>query len=223
MSVLPGSLCRVHVVLDVFDVAAALEEEHAQTFLGELLGGPASGNSGPNYDRIVFRLLHQVLAVDWYYVERGFVSAGADVDRRPSNMVAGAGSPLGCRLERSSVAGASAHGRHCLPRWRIHVIVHPDHHRNEYQHVVDEVQLDPRNPDLADACRHGATKPESLRLRLIKQNKMLDMMPELDPEGHHPPRVRGAGKSLPDHPQAYQHHQSESVVEHFRFHEPGIV
>jgi hypothetical protein len=48
----------------VLDVLAALEHENAQTFLGELLGGPSSGNPGPHDYRIVLRLLHQVLAVD---------------------------------------------------------------------------------------------------------------------------------------------------------------
>src|SRR5882762_4714638 len=83
MRILPRSLGRVYVARDVLDVLAALEHKHAQTFLGELLGGPSPGNSGPHDYRIVLRLLHQVLAVDWCDVERGFVSAGGTVDRRP--------------------------------------------------------------------------------------------------------------------------------------------
>jgi hypothetical protein len=57
MSVLPGSLRRVHIILDVFDVATTLENEYPQSLLGELLGGPASGDSGPNDNGIVHRLL----------------------------------------------------------------------------------------------------------------------------------------------------------------------
>src|SRR4030081_563009 len=64
MRILPRSLGRVNVARDVLDVLAALEHENAQTFLGELFGGPSSGNPGPHDYRIVLRLLHQVLAVD---------------------------------------------------------------------------------------------------------------------------------------------------------------
>src|SRR5687767_2006558 len=85
------------------------------------------------------------------------------------------------------------------------------------------MQLDPRNPDLADAGGYAASEPELLRLRLIEENEMLEMVPELNPERDHPPCVRGARESLSHHPQADQHHESESVVEHFRFHEPRIV
>src|ERR1700693_3454573 len=64
MMILPRSLGRIYVARDVLDVLAALEHEHAQTFLSELLGGPSSGNPGPHDYRIVLRLLHQILAVD---------------------------------------------------------------------------------------------------------------------------------------------------------------
>src|SRR5687768_3418262 len=102
------------------------------------------------------------------------------------------------------------------------MVVHRDHHWNENQHVVDEMKLDPRNPDLADARGHAASEPELLVLRLIKQNEVLEMMPELNPERDHPPCMRRPRESFPEHPQPDQHHKSESVVEHFRFHEPRI-
>jgi hypothetical protein len=40
--ILPGAFGRVDVVLDVLDVLAALEQQNAKPFLGELLGSPAA-------------------------------------------------------------------------------------------------------------------------------------------------------------------------------------
>ena len=40
--VLPRILLRIHVILDVLDVLAALEHQHLQSLLGELLGRPAT-------------------------------------------------------------------------------------------------------------------------------------------------------------------------------------
>src|SRR5262249_6038021 len=40
-------------------------------------------------------------------------------------------------------------------RWRKHVVVHRDHHRNEHDGVIEEMELDPRHPVLDEARRHG--------------------------------------------------------------------
>src|SRR5205807_4811667 len=92
-----------------------------------------------------------------------------------------------------------------------------------YERVVNDAQLDARKPDLTCAGRHASAEPEPVRLRLIKQYEVLEMVPELDPESHHPPRVRSAGESLSEHPQADQHHESEAVMKDFGLHEPRII
>ena len=52
MRILPRRLARVGVVLDVLDVLAALEQQHAQAAFGELLGRPASGDAGADDDGV---------------------------------------------------------------------------------------------------------------------------------------------------------------------------
>jgi len=95
----------------------------------------------------------------------------------------------GRRFEFGPVLRARAHRLHRVAcRW-IHVIVHRDNHRDEYERVVDKVQLDSRNPDLTDTGWNVSTKPVAMCLRLIKQDEMLEVMPELNPERNHPPLV----------------------------------
>src|SRR5438477_12489088 len=121
------------------------------------------------------------------------------------------------------MVSARARGFRRLARRRIHVIVHRHHHRNEYDRVVEQMQLDSWNPDLADTRRDFAAEPEVMRLRLIEQNEMLEVVPELNPESDHPPRMRPPGKSFPQNPETNHHYQRKAVMEHFRFHEPWIV
>ncbi len=52
MRVFPGRLERVGVVLDVLDVLAALEHQHPQPALGELLGRPAARDAGADDDGV---------------------------------------------------------------------------------------------------------------------------------------------------------------------------
>ena len=99
--------------------------------------------------------------------------------------------------------------------WK-HVVVHRNDHRNEYERVVDEMQLDPWNPDLTDARRHRAPEPVLMRLRLVKQDEVLEVVPELDPESGHPPLVRRTGESFAEHPERDDHHQSEAVEPRFK-------
>src|SRR5262249_10339780 len=54
----PRRLRRVHVVLDVLDVLPALEQQGAESALGQLLGGPTAGDAGADDDGIVFGRLH---------------------------------------------------------------------------------------------------------------------------------------------------------------------
>ena len=96
---------------------------------------------------------------------------------------------------------------------REQVVVHGDHHRDEHDGVVEEVQFDPRHPQLHEA--RGDRPPEQVvtqeRLRL--QQAVLDVVEELDPERGHPPEViRFAGEAFPQGPEAHQHDQRVAVV-----------
>src|ERR1700691_5521837 len=51
---------------------------------------------------------------------------------------------------------------------------------------------------------------------------MFDVVPELDPESHHPPCVGNSGKALSEHPNADEHHQGVAVVQRFCLDQPGI-
>src|ERR1041385_6007975 len=53
MRILPRAFRRVHIVLDVLDVLAALEHQDLQSLLGELLRSPAPRNTGADYDGVV--------------------------------------------------------------------------------------------------------------------------------------------------------------------------
>jgi hypothetical protein len=62
MQVFPRRLGGVDVILDVLDVAAALQQQHAQAPLGEFLGGPTARDARADHDRVVMRRTrHQVL------------------------------------------------------------------------------------------------------------------------------------------------------------------
>src|SRR5437763_14852269 len=63
MWVLPGPLLRVHIVFDVLDVLAALEQQHAETFFAELLRCPAPRDAGAYDNRVERRALHEFLPV----------------------------------------------------------------------------------------------------------------------------------------------------------------
>src|ERR1051326_7928309 len=119
----------------------------------------------------------------------------------------------------------SAAARHSLgvTHGRVQMIVHPHRHRDENDRIVDEVQLDPRNPDLTDARRDRAAKEVMVRVRLIEQQRVLEMMPELDPEGDHPPAPGPSDESLSEHPKADEHDQGKDVVQSLGAHQPWVV
>ena len=93
-------------------------------------------------------------------------------------------------VARPALTPCSAH-EHCghaaSPRRREQVVVHRDHHRDEDDGVVEEVQLDARHPQLHDARRHRAAEEVVADDRLHLQQAVLDVVEELDPERDRPP------------------------------------
>ena len=76
--------------------------------------------------------------------------------------------------------------RGCFRPGREHVVVHRDDHRNENDRVVEQVQLDARNPQLREAGRHGPSCQVIAGRLLEDEQQMLDMMKELNGEGDGP-------------------------------------
>lgn len=62
---------------------------------------------------------------------------------------------------------------------REHVEVHAQHHRDEDDRVVKQVQLDAGNPQLHETYWHGRAKQVVSEDGLRLQQRMLDMVPEL--------------------------------------------
>src|SRR6185295_6243095 len=56
--------------------------------------------------------------------------------------------------------------------------------------------------------------------RLPLQDRMLDVMPELDHERDRPPLPRRSGKTLSQRPNPDEHHDRVTIMQHFRTHEP---
>src|SRR5262245_7021845 len=79
MRVLPWRLGGVAVILDVFDVLAALEHQYTQSAFGELLRGPPAGNTRADDDRVKgFGLsLHHHLVPPQFTTTNGLKSASA--------------------------------------------------------------------------------------------------------------------------------------------------
>ncbi len=103
-----------------------------------------------------------------------------------------------------------------------HVVVHGDHHRDEHQRVVDQVELDAGDPELRDARRHRPVEQVVPDDDLPLQQRVLDVVPELNDQGHVPPGPRGAGEPGPQQPDAEQHHHGVGVVEHLGLDQPGV-
>ena len=75
----------------------------------------------------------------------------------------------------------------CRGRRREHVVIHRDHHRDEDDRVVEEVQLDARHPQLQDARRHRPAEQVLAEQVLPLQQEVLDVMKELDRQRDGPP------------------------------------
>src|SRR5437868_13528963 len=99
---------------------------------------------------------------------------------------------------------ASAHHLHCIACRRIYVIVHRDYHRNENDGVIEQMKLDAREPDLSNARRNLSAEPEVMSVGLVELDEMLEVVPDLNPERHHPPLVRSSGESATPHTTADQ-------------------
>ena len=113
---------------------------------------------------------------------------------------------------------------HCgrLCRRRKHVVVHRDHHRDEDDGVVEEVQLDARHPQLHDAGRHRPAEEVVAEQGLQLQQQVLEVVEELDPQRDRPPQaIVLPGESRPQQPEAGQHHERVAVMQRFRLDQPG--
>src|SRR5580692_7915711 len=51
---------------------------------------------------------------------------------------------------------------------------------------------------------------------------MLDVVPELNPERHHPPGVRNPSKTFPQEPETNQHYQGVAIMQGFRLDQPRV-
>src|SRR5207249_2760035 len=101
------------------------------------------------------------------------------------------------------------------------VIVHRHHHRDEHHAVVEQVQLEPREPQLHDARGNRGPEQRPAGDDLALEQRVLDVMPELDHERREPPRARPAHEAGQQHPNPDQHDQGIPIVQHLGVHEPG--
>src|SRR6266498_401516 len=58
MGIVPRRFGRIHVILDVLDVLATLEQQDPESFLRELFRGPTAGDAGADHDGVVILRLH---------------------------------------------------------------------------------------------------------------------------------------------------------------------
>src|SRR6266852_6627039 len=106
--------------------------------------------------------------------------------------------------------------------WRKHVVVHTDHHRDEYDRVVEEVEFDAWKDQLQNTARNWLAPKIVVERGLPDQQEMLDVMPELDRQSCRPPLPRKPGESFAEHPKADQHDQGVAVVQGFGLDQPGV-
>src|SRR5579871_1231902 len=95
---------------------------------------------------------------------------------------------------------------------RKHVVVHSHHHRDEDDRVIEKVKLDTGDPKLRETGGNRGMKPIMTGDRLVLQNTVLDVMPELNPEGDHPPRIGNTREALAEYPDANEHDQGIAVM-----------
>src|SRR6476646_4637394 len=81
-------------------------------------------------------------------------------------------------------------------RWWEHVVVHRNHHRDEHDGVVEQMELDARDPVLDEARRHRTAEKIVSGDRLNLQQQVLEVMEELNTQRNCPPAViERAGKA----------------------------
>src|ERR1700722_10100987 len=105
---------------------------------------------------------------------------------------------------------------------RKHVVVHRNHHGNEDDRIVKKMQFDARENHLENAEWNRFAPKIVMSRGLPDQQKMLNVMPELNPESDHPPGMGNSSKSFAQEPKAGQHDQRITVMKGFRLDEPGI-
>jgi hypothetical protein len=100
------------------------------------------------------------------------------------------------------------------------VVIRRDDHRDKDDGVVEQMQLESREPELYDARRRGGPEQGAAREGLALEQCVLDVMPELDDERGEPPRPRSPHEARQQHPNAGQHDHGISVVQHLGVYEP---
>src|SRR5690606_5996499 len=126
--------------------------------------------------------------------------------------------PAGFRRERGRGARRTRVPRTVTARLplllgrRKHVVEHRDHHGDRDDRVVEQVKFHPRDHQLRKAQGHRGSEKILSDNGLSLKKRVLDMMPELDPERDHPPCVRPAGESLSQEPESRQHHKRVEVM-----------
>jgi hypothetical protein len=95
-------------------------------------------------------------------------------------------------------AGACRFPRFSLG-WK-HVVVHPDHHWDEDDGVIEEVKFYAREEELQNTEWHRLAHEVMVECRLADQEQMLDVVPELDHESYGPPFAAESGKPFAQHP-----------------------
>src|ERR1700722_17942447 len=83
-----------------------------------------------------------------------------------------------------------------LPLGRKHVVIHGDDHGDEHDRVIEKMEFNPGKDQLQYAARHRLAPKIMVRGGLPDQQKMLDVVPELDPESDHPPGMGDSGKAF---------------------------
>ena len=106
-------------------------------------------------------------------------------------------------------------------RWK-HVVIHADHHGDEYDGVVEEVEFHTWKNQLQNAARHRFAPEIVVKCGLPDQQEMLDVMPELDHEGCRPPLPRNPSESSAQYPKADEHDQGVAIMQSFGLDQPGI-
>src|SRR5262245_52936114 len=95
----------------------------------------------------------------------------------------------------------------CLCLRRKHVVVHANHHWDEHDSVIEEMQFNPGKHQLKNAYRHCRTKEVVMNCCLGNQQCVLKMMPELNDQCYGPPLHGEPGEPLAEHQNPDQHHQ----------------
>src|SRR3984885_1338312 len=84
------------------------------------------------------------------------------------------------------------------------------------------MEFNPGKKQLQDTAGHRLTPEVVVGGRLIDEQKMLDVMPELDHERHRPPGSSSSCKAFAQYPYPDEHHHGVAIVQRLRLDEPRI-